>query len=214
MMTSAASWILSGVFSVVVVFLSYLFYDFRRRLNAYEKEKRRVEELSSSPYSSSSTSSSSANRRLPGRLLDFQEVFYEMRQRHADLLDVNAAFFDSVDEPIGEKLLLKALSRVAAKHPMLRVVIRGEGREEDGEEEEEEEQGEGKKERYLRFEQRETVIIDLERVDTFDWQSVVDAEFLHGFPRGAYPWRVKMLKSRLKPVNNDNSALWDKTRSF
>ena len=51
-----------------------------------------------------------------------QMPLYVIRQLIDDVIDVNVAIIENADQCIGEKQLTAALRRVAALHPMLRVI--------------------------------------------------------------------------------------------
>ena len=121
-------------------------------------------------------------------------MFFEVRQRYNDWIDVNAAFIESVDEPIEEKLLRAALRRVAATHPMLRVNVKAVC--EDGTVVEDPEEGD-----YLIFEEKPDLEVNLERITTNDWNAVVEAEFVKGFDSNRPLWRVKLLDSHFDDVD-------------
>ena len=112
------------------------------------------------------------------------ESLFEYRQRQNDWIDVNAVFIDSVDEPIEEKLLLKALSRVSKRHPTLRAKV-GLTTPEDGCD------GEGLE--YLTLEDDPEFILNVETVDRSDWLQVVHEELKVGFGDKSPKWRAKIL---------------------
>ena len=155
------------------IILGYFVCDFYQRVARYKQIKRLT----------------NACVTPARRLLTATEVCFDRRQRLGDSIDVNAVFIRSVDEAIEEKLLRRALKRVAAKHPMLRskIVKSSDGVEVDDDDVISED--------LLLFEEDDNFHLDLEVLKLDDWLPVCEEEARKKFSPKAPLWRVKLLNS-------------------
>ena len=142
-----------------------------------------------------SSSSSSSSSSPPRRLLGAVEAYLHFRQRMDDCLDSCVAIVRSVGEPIEKQLLLRALTRLSARHPMLRASIKETGSGDDS---------------FPYMEINEEIVPDLEVIASEDWISVIEEDIKKGFAVGAVQWRVKLLQS--KRIDDEKKQNLDETR--